>query len=173
MTKYERSLVARLKDADQWPRFEDVHFLDRLDVVAERALRKRSIEGNLAAVLIYHQLVEEMLRLLVHDSQFLVQVALRPRPIEFSKPSKRMFGLLQEDLRRSLGFRQRDQLLALAEEINALRIEVVHKLTRRRSFAGLARDGRRAKRLYERIFRIFEDVHDDFRLGLNDFRKEL
>jgi hypothetical protein len=90
MTKYERQLVGRLKDPTQWPDFEDPDFLNRLDAVAERALQKRSVEGNLAAVLIYHQLVEEMLRLIVQTANFSCRSRYdRGRLNSASRPSRR------------------------------------------------------------------------------------
>lgn len=173
MTEYERELIACLKQPHKWPNFERARFLARLDDLAERALKKRSVEGKLAAILIYHQLAEEVLKLLVQDGQFLVRVALRPWRIDFPARHKQMFGQLQEELRRSVGFREKDQLLALAEEINTLRIDVVHRLTKRPSLKGLAREGRKAKGLYDRIFRMFGDAHYQFTQALHGFRKEL
>jgi hypothetical protein len=173
MTKYERDLRSRLRDSEKWPAFEQPGFLERLDGIAGRAIQKHSVEAKLAAILIYHQLVEEMFRLLIQDSQLLVQAALRPRRIDFPAHRRQMFGQLQQDLRDSVHFAEKNRLLALSEEINAIRIDVVHKLTNRGSLAGLARDARKAKRLYERIFLIFEEVHDGFRVYLHGFSKDL
>ncbi len=173
MTKYERALRARLKDSSQWPDFTEPGFLQRLEAAAIRALGKRSVEGPLAAILIYHQLVEEILRLLVQDSHFLTQVALRPWQIEFPSHPRQVFGQLQQELEHAVAFPRKRRLLALAASINSIRIEVVHKLTRRGSLAGLTRDARRARRLYERMFDIFVNAHDGFRVDLNGFRKDL
>jgi len=173
LTNYERSLRARLRNPSHWPDFTSAEFLQRLESAAIRALRKRSVEGPLAAILIYHQLVEEILRLLVQDSRFLTQAALRPWRIEFPSRTRQMFGQLQQDLQHAVAFQQKSRLLALSERLNRIRIDVVHRLTQRGSLAGLTRDARRARRLYERIFDIFVSVHDDFRVGLNGFRKDL
>jgi hypothetical protein len=173
MTKYEHDLNNRLRDPAQWPDFHRPNFLQRLDAAAERAMRKRTVEGHLAAVLIYHQLVEEMLRLLTRDSQFLVQVALRPWRIEFPVRHKQMFGQIQQELRSLVDFPRKERLLALADDINTIRVEVVHRLVNRGSLAGLARKARAAKRLYERTYAIFDDAHDGFRVDFHGFKKDL
>ncbi len=173
MTPYERQLRARLKDSSLWPEFERPDFLARLEATAERAPAKRSVEGQLAAILIYHQLVEEILRLLIEDSQLLVQAALRPWRIEFSSKTRQMFGQVQQELRQAVDFPKKQRLLMLADSINAIRIGVVHRLARRGSLAGLARDARKARGLYRRIFDIFDQAHDGFRVDLNGFRKDL
>jgi len=129
--------------------------------------------GTLAAVLIYHQLVEEMLRLLVRDSHFVTQVALRPSRIEFASQPRQMFGQLQQEIREAVDFSQKAKLLKLADAINRIRVEVVHKLTRRGSLSGLTRDARRAKSTYDRIFAIFDDAHDDFRVVLSAYKRDL
>jgi len=173
LSKYERDLRARLRDPTLWPEFDRPNFLQRLDAVAAGALRKATVEGHLAAILIYHQLVEEMVRLLIRDSQFLVQVALRPWPIEFPPRRKQVFGQLQQELRESVAFSHKDRFLAVTDRINAIRVDVVHKLTRRGSLSGLRRDALKARRLYERAYSIFDDVHDGFRVDLHGFRKDL
>jgi len=173
MTKYERALRARLREPERWPEFDAPDFLERLNAAAEKALSRRSVEGPLAAVLIYHQLVEEMLRLLVRDSHFVTQVALRPSRIEFASQPRQMFGQLQQEIREAVDFSQKAKLLKLADAINRIRVEVVHKLTRRGSLSGLTRDARRAKSTYDRIFAIFDDAHDDFRVVLSAYKRDL
>ena len=74
IAKYERELRARIKDSGQWPAFSSGAFLNRLDSIASRAMLKGTTEGCLATILIYHQLVEEMVRLLIRDAQFLIQL---------------------------------------------------------------------------------------------------
>lgn len=173
MTAYERQLRARLKDSTRWPEFERPDFLERLETTAERALAKRSVEGQLAAILIYHQLVEEILRLLIEDSRLLVQAALRPWRIEFSSKARQTFGQVQQELRHAVDFPRKERLLVLADSLNAVRIAVVHRLARRGSLAGLARDARKARGLYRALFDIFDQAHDGFRVDLHGFRKEL
>ena len=173
LTRYERETRRRLRDPESWPSFDRPEFLDRLDKVANRALERRTVEGYLAAILVFHQLTEEMLRLLIRDSQFLVQVALFPLRITPPIRRKQTFGQLQQELRASVDFLGKDRFLSIIDKINAVRIEVVHKLTARNSMGGLRRESVTAKRLYEKAYVIFDETHDDFRVMFSRFRKDL
>lgn len=153
-SKYERELRSQLADSAKWPTFASYDFLDRLNRVADRAITKRTVEGYLAAILIYHQLAEELIRLLVRDAQFLVRISVSPSRIDFPEKKRQIFGDVLQQLRSGLDFEGRERILSTAEQLNAIRIEAVHKLTRRGSLAGLARDARNAKKYYERVFDI-------------------
>lgn len=114
---------------------------------------KETTDGCLATILIYHQLFEEMLRLLIR-AQFLIQLAVFPSRIAFRDKRKQIFGQLQQELKDLVDFEGKRRFLAKAEQINAIRVGVVHKLTQRGSLAGLTREARRAKRLYYDAFII-------------------
>jgi hypothetical protein len=173
LNAYSQALKRRLQDRTRWPDFPDAEFLDRLDRAAERALAKRTVEGYLAAVLIYHQLVEEIFRLLLSDAQFHVQLAIFPTPIKFIDRPKKMFGQLQQQLQETLDFPSKDRLLKKSNQLNSLRIGFVHKLTRRASLAGVAKEARKMQRIYGAIFADFEAAHDNFRLIFHDFEKDM
>jgi hypothetical protein len=173
ITKYERDLRARLKDSARWPAFSSGAFLDRLDSIASGAMTKRTAESCLAAILICHQLAEEMLRLLIRDAQFLIQLAVFPSKIEFHEKPKQMFGQIRQELKDSVDFEGKTRLLAKADQLNSIRIGIVHKLTRRGSLGGLTREARRAKRLYHEAFAIFDQAHDNFRVAFKDYKKHV
>lgn len=173
LNKYGQGLRSRLHGRSRWPDFPDPDFLDRLDRTAERALGKRTVEGYLAAVLVYHQLVEEIFRLLLSDAQFHIQLAMFPARIAFTERPKQMFGQLQQQLADTVEFSAKDQIIKRANQLNSLRIEIVHKLTRRGSLGGIAREARKIRRLYDAIFADFQIAHDHFRAIFHDFEKNL
>jgi hypothetical protein len=173
ITKYEGQLRARLKDSAQWPAFPDGAFLDRLDRTASHSMIRRTTEGYLAAILIYHQLAEEMLRLLIRDVQFLVQLGVFPSRITFRERPKLTFGQLQQELKDSVEFEGRIAFLRRVDQLNAIRIGIVHKLTKRGSLKGLAREARRAERIYKAVFKIFDQTHDDFRVAFHGYKKDV
>ena len=173
ITKYERELRARLKDSDHWPAFSSGAFLGRLDSIASRAMSKATTEGCLATILIYHQLVEEMLRLLIRDAQFLIQLAVFPVRIAFREKRKQMFGQLQQELKDLVDFDGKSRFLAKIDQINAIRVGIVHKLTQRGSLGGLTREARRAKRLYDEAFAIFDQAHDNFRVAFHGYKRDV
>lgn len=64
-------IIRKVVERDQWPTFEDSAHLSELDAIAEDANAKDTLEGYLAALAIYHQLCDEMAKLLIEDSRFL------------------------------------------------------------------------------------------------------
>src|SRR5262249_15907888 len=134
---------------------------------------RRSTEGYLAAILIYHQLAEEMVRLLILDAQFLVQLSVFPARIAFPDRTRRTFGQLQSELYGLVEFEGKKAFLRILSELNDIRIAIVHKLPKRGSLKGLTREGCRAQRLYGEVFKIFDRAHDNFRLAFKDFKKDV
>lgn len=59
---YAKDLEARLRNRDAWPNFENPDFLDTLEGLAVEASQSETLNGRLAALLIYHQIIEEMTR---------------------------------------------------------------------------------------------------------------
>lgn len=171
--RYEKELRRQVRDSDHWPDFSAPRFLDRLDASAYAAFHRGRREGDLAATLIYHQLVEEMLRLLIRDCQFFIKLSVFPARIALRIPAKQTFGQLLQLLSDSIEFPKKKQLLQRAGQLNSLRIEVVHRLVSRGSLAGLRRLAGRAQRLYEDCYRLFDTAHDHFRVCFKDFRKDV
>ena len=93
-TQYEVEIERRIRDSDLWPKFESPQFLDTLDNFAETALNSGRIDGALAAVLIFHQLSDEVLKLLLECCRFFVQVSIFPAEITYSERKRLMTGLL-------------------------------------------------------------------------------
>lgn len=170
--KYQREVGSQLMDPTKWPEFESPKFLDTLERAAERALARRTLDGNLAAILVYHQLAEELVRVLLADCRFFMRCAMLPARIEFNEPKKATFGQWGALLRSSVEFGGKEQFLKRVEELNEIRIGIAHKLTRRGSLVGIRREALRAQRLYLRAFKVFDRAHDFFRVVFNDLRKE-
>lgn len=166
-------IIERIKDAEQWPTFENAEFLDTLDQLAQQAMERESVDGYLAAILIYHQLTEDTLRVLIRDSLFLIQVSIHPLEIEVPNDSRLMFGQVIDRLKKSVNFDQKADIVQLAEELNQIRIEYVHGLTKKTTVTDIEPKARRVAKLAGRIYDLFDDAHDWFRLCFNDLRKDL
>ncbi|MCG3161039.1 MAG: hypothetical protein JMDDDDMK_02157 [Acidobacteria bacterium] len=169
---YEADLRRRIQSSDLWPDFERPEFLDDLDSLAEQALNRATVEGALAALLIYHQLSEEMVRLLVRDSQFFIQLAVFPAEISFPNRPRQMFGQLLDDLRHTVSFPERDEILSLCEDINKRRNDLVHRLTRRTTLADILLSVQDVQRCYSSLYQEFEQAHDYFRVSFHSFKKD-
>jgi len=68
------NIVNRIRNSSQWPSFENSSHLSDLDTLADDANALDTLEGYLAALTIYHQLCDEMAKLLVKDSEFFIQL---------------------------------------------------------------------------------------------------
>lgn len=170
---YKQELINRIKKPDRWPEFDRPDFLNELNSIADDAFEKNTIEGHLAALLIYHQLCEEIVRLILRDAQFFIKLAVFPAEINFPEKKRLMFGQLIEELKSTLSFRKKDELIEKCLELNKYRIDIVHHLTKRTSLSDLQHQVNEAKSLYEEIFDLFEDAHDFFRVCFKDYKKDV
>ena len=68
---YHKNIIDRVKEPDNWPGPERGDFLDELNKIADEAFGKNTIEGYLAALLIYHQLTEELLKIIIEYNLYL------------------------------------------------------------------------------------------------------
>lgn len=169
---YAQNLITTVLDSDRWPYFERADFLDELDDVANNALSKNSVEGCLASLLIFHQLCEELIRLLLKESQFFIQLSVFPTEILFPEKKNLMFGQLIEELKSTISFQNKDKFIDKCMELNKHRIDIVHRLTKRSSLADLETQLLKVKKLYDEIYELFELIHDDFRVCFKDFKKD-
>ena len=167
-----KDISDRIKSSNEWPGYENAEHLDALDELAVEAMQRRSLDGYLAASLIYHQLIEETLRVLIRDSQFLIEVSIQPWKIEFPNESRITFGQVLDHLRRAVRFDQKEEILALSEEVNKIRIEFVHGLTKKTDLSDLEPKAQRIAAIAQRAHGLFEEAHDEFRLYFKDLRKE-
>jgi hypothetical protein len=141
--------------------------------VGLRALDRHTSDGDVTAILIFHQLTEQMLRVLIADTQFFLTLSAMPTAVTFAEPRRETFGQVLQRVRVGVEFGRKETLLKLAEAINEIRNGVAHRLLQRGSLAGLRRDARRAQRLLERIFSIYDEAHDDFRVAFHQIAKDL
>jgi hypothetical protein len=169
---YTENLLSRIRNSDDWPAFERPDFLDELNAVADNAFSKDSIEGYLASMLIYHQVSEEMLRLLISDTQFFIQLAVFPAELNFPTQSKMTYGDVIKYLTDAISFKNKEELIYKAQELNRIRIELVHKLTSQTGLADIKNFVVVAKAIHDEMFRLFEEAHDYFRVCFHDFYKD-
>jgi|ERR1017187_5832783 hypothetical protein len=171
---YTQALLAKIQDAEGgWPHFETPDFLQTLEDVAQQAFAKNSIEGHLAALLIWHQLCEEIAKLLLRDAQFFIQLSVHPAEIEFREKEKLMFGQILGALSETLSFGGKEEFLDGCRKLNTQRTELIHRLTRHSSLADIMARVVEVKVIYERVFLIFEEAHDGFRVDFHSFAKDV
>jgi len=168
---YQEKLLDKIIHNEKWPEFERLNFLTDLNVVADKAHAKKTIEGYLAALLIYHQLCEEMVKKLIECSNFFIQCATFPNEIEEIDLKNKMFGQLLKELKRGTVNKQIGTFIKKCENLNALRIRVVHKITLKTSIADISKQSKKAKKHFDEIFELFNNIHDEYRATFHGYSK--
>lgn len=170
---YEEDIKHRVRTTELWPDYESPDFLDTLDELAESSLAKNTVEGALASVLIYHQLSEEMLRLLLQSAQFFIQLAIFPAEMTFPERKRQMFGQVLDEVKNTMSFVNKAEILELAASLNRHRIDLVHKLASRQTLNDVVFQATEVKHIYDKLFTKFDEARDDFRVAFKDFRKDV
>ncbi len=164
--------IDQINESERWPGFENPDHLYGLNEIADEAFGKNTVEGYLAALLIYHQLCEEMAKLLLEDSRFFIKASIYPAEIEFPKSNKIMFGRTLEHMKETVEFPNKELFLQKCHNFNQIRNSIAHGLTKQTSLGDLKKKLEIAKKLFDEIFNLFDDSHDWFSLCFKDFRKD-
>ena len=160
-------------DSSLWPCFANPEHLSDLDILANNANGLDTIEGYLAALAIYHQLCDEMAKLLLEDSRFYIQLSCYPAKIDFPRPKKQMAGQILVQLEFAIEFEGKTEFIEKCRKMNSLRNNVFHDLTHQPDLIELKSKLSRMNRIYDDIFVIYENSHDWFRVCFKDFRKDV
>jgi len=166
------TIISKITDRSHWPCFENSDHLADLNALADDANGRGTLEGYLAALAIYHQLCDEMVKLIVRDSQFFIQLSCHPAEISFPAPKKQMAGQVLAQLEFSVKFEGKERFIEKCHEMNALRNNVFHGLTKQTSLPELKNRLITISALYEEIYELFEVSHDWFQLCFKDFKKD-
>ncbi|MBX3180415.1 MAG: hypothetical protein KF886_23955 [Candidatus Hydrogenedentes bacterium] len=166
-------LIQQINNSEHWPSFENPNFMQELDDLASRAIKQNTIEGYLAALLIYHQLCEEMVRLLIADSRFFIELSIHPAKIKFPKRNRPMFGSALAELGDGIEFPEKESFISKCSDFNQRRNQIVHKLTKKTTLGEVEKNLENIASLYEDIYRIFDDSHDWYRVCFKDFKKDV
>ncbi len=149
---YQETIIQRLRDKRAWPDFERRQFLSELNGIAEDAFFHETLEGYLGALLIYSQLAEDIIRLLIEDAEFFVQLNIFPTEIHFLVSEKATLGNLINALEHSIEFDNKQEIIALCQELNEVRKRLVHQLTKHSDSDSIEPEAELARSLFEAIF---------------------
>ena len=166
------SIVERIMDNKKWPEIEMPENLELMNELADREYDSGTFSGMLAAILMYHQIIEAMCIHLLEDCHFLIQLALYPSTIQFKVDPDRMLGSYIKELKESVDFEKKDKFISSVEEFNKLRNKIVHKM-RRTNEADLIPIMREGKNDFDRIYELYDGIQDDFRLIFHSYKKDV
>ena len=99
-----------IKERD-WPVYPGGLSVPDLWQIADKAHRKRTLEGHLAAILIYHQISEEMLRMVLKWAQFYIQLSVFPTEFAPKIKDKLFYGQVISELDQTIDFPQKAEFL--------------------------------------------------------------
>lgn len=159
---YEIRLIEKIQNSEQWPDFQKADFLGELDGIAEDAFLYNTIYGYLSSVLIYHQLAEEVIKLVLENAKFFIQLSVFPMQMNFPEKKNRMFGKLLEELESTVEFEQKEAILQKSRKLNEIRIQLVHKLTKQKKLRDIKGYALKVKDLFYEIFTLSQKANMDF-----------
>lgn len=170
---YKDDILIKLEDPNKWPGFERPEFLDELNELADSSFEKKTIEGYLASVLIYHQLTEELIRILIESSTFYIQLRVFPQEFQDRKLKKKMFGQLIQELNQSILDEKIHIFVEKAINLNSLRIEIVHRLTTSDTIKKVKKQCEKVQIIFNEIWKLFDEIYDNYRVTYKDFKKDI
>lgn len=170
---YKDDILIKLEDPNKWPGFERPEFLDELNELADSSFEKKTIEGYLASVLIYHQLTEELIRILIESSTFYIQLRVFPQEFQDRKLKKKMFGQLIQELNQSILDEKIHIFVEKAINLNSLRIEIVHRLTTSETIKKVKKQCKKVQIIFNEIWKLFDEIYDNYRVTYKDFKKDI
>ena len=170
---YKDDILIKLEDSNKWPGFERPEFLDELNELADSSFEKKTIEGYLASVLIYHQLTEELIRILIESSTFYIQLRVFPQEFQDRKFKNKMFGQLIQELNQSILDEKIHIFVEKAINLNSLRIEIVHRLTTSETIKKVKKQCEKVQIIFNEIWELFDEIYDNYRVTYKDFKKDI
>ena len=170
---YKDDILIKLENPNKWPGFERPEFLDELNELADSSFEKKTIEGYLASVLIYHQLTEELIRILIESSTFYIQLRVFPQEFQDRKLKKKMFGQLIQELNQSILDEKIHIFVEKAINLNSLRIEIVHRLTTSETIKKVKKQCEKVQIIFNEIWKLFDEIYDNYRVTYKDFKKDI
>jgi hypothetical protein len=168
---YSQDLLNKLRDSDNWPHISRHEFLDELNELADTAFEKKTIEGALASLLIYHQITEDMIKTLINCSTFFLQLTIFPSELIHRDLSGKMFGQLINELKHSVVDENIKVFIKKSQELNSTRIKMVHKLTLKSSIKEISKETLKVKKLFDAIFELYAEIYDSYRVTFSYYKK--
>lgn len=168
MSEYHKALLSVISNSTKWPAFARPDFINTLDTAGHDAFQKQTLEGYLAAFLIFQQISEDMVKNIIKLGRLYNQATVFPLEIEYESIDKMTFGVLLKELRLVPHYERGSALADLCGELNVLRIQLVHKITLKESLKEIKEKCQFALEIFGKIENIYEELEDSYRMVLSD-----
>ena len=170
--KTRKEIVARLLDSKKWLEIYRPEFLGQLNHIADDFFRKKTLEGYIASILIYHQITEEMIKALINISTFYIQSSYLDLEYKSKELDGKMFGQLIGELDGCLKMDGTNEFIQKCKEINYIRIKIVHKITKKPNVKEIGKVCNKSKKIFDKIYSLFDSIYDNWRVSLKDVKKD-
>lgn len=169
---YEKEILQKLENEQNWPSIKKPDLMAKLDGFAEEALIHPNEQNLISSILIYQQLTEELLKITLETSQFLIQVRLLPWEQEFQPVQKKMFGRLVKEFETTIEFPSKTDMIKYANMINEKRIKVAHGLIHSYDLSTINEDTKNVNSWFFKFFHHYDIAQDFLNSSLRELREE-
>lgn len=168
--KYNEYLAKVLKNPTEYLWFPESWSHSYLDGMARDFIERGSPEEYFVAVLIFHQLVEELLRLLIRYSNLVIKASIYPIKVELSNGEDKTLGGLIKLHRYSVQYKNKSKIIRSANRLNDLRQRVAHKIIELPSEISIIEETQECEELFEDVFENWKSALKWFHLIIDDIK---
>lgn len=170
MSDYHKELVRVLENPYEWAEFRRPDFLQILDTAASEAFQKQTLEGYLAAFLIYQQIAEDMVKNIIKLGRLFNQLSVFPMKIDYEplEGTQMTFGRLLHEL-ESLPHDD-TKLVDLCKRLNKRRIQLVHRITLKENLDDIKDKCQEALEIYGKIETEYSELESFLRVTISDYK---
>lgn len=170
---YNKSIISKMSNEENWPKINNIDLVRKLIEIADKQFANKSLEGYLSSILIYHQVVEELLINLLKLSNLYVQAEIWPTKLDLKIKDKLMFGQILEEHKRSINFDKKEQLLKECNDFNKIRIKFVHHLLKFKNESEIESEAKFVQEKFKIILDLYFEGNAFIEWLLSDLQKRV
>jgi hypothetical protein len=171
--EYDEAILGFIENEEKWLTFENKEMIINLIKIADQQFATQKMEGILSAVLIYQQVLEEFLRVLLGLSNLYIQGEIWPSRIKLEVRDKMMFGQLLKEHQRTIDFDCKKELLNSCQNFSEIRNRFVHKLLKFDSEQEMFSEAKNLKQLFHQALDYYLRSRTFLEWKLLDLKKRL
>lgn len=157
MMSYRAELINKVRTRECLLNFDKPNFILELSNRAGEALLQKNMYGYLAAVLIYHQMKEEILMALLRKHNFYTQLTRPPEDVSFSTVNYQDTGYITDKNDMPYSFKNRNKIPELSKKFDYIKNEIVNRLSEGIKVEEIERMTMDARAQFEAIFAEFKE----------------
>jgi hypothetical protein len=170
--KEKKEILSKLQDSEKWPSIFKPDFMEELNNFADEIYEKDTVEGMMASLIIYQQIVENMIKSLFEISQFYTRCQLIEFDTKEIKIENKMFRQLLQELEKVPSLPKTDLFIKKCSELNNIRIIIVHKVSHKESIDKIKEESKKSKPLFDEIYNMYDKLYDEWRVCLSALKKD-